>query len=146
MTTAAGSFSFRQLEFILKGQMRDGMLAHRRLLVIPSTILMFLTWLCLGQSLRDDQAARAVTVSHSGGKWTISGKKNTVVLNESDLSTTVRSGSVTWKMVRSSNQDFWSAWTATSFVFAWPRLEQSGSSPRSRMVTDRWRSRCSRIS
>jgi len=49
--------------------------------------------------------APAVTVSHSAGKWTISGKKNTVVLDETDLCIAVQAAGTTWKMVPSSAKD-----------------------------------------
>jgi Family of unknown function (DUF5696) len=49
--------------------------------------------------------AAQVSVSHSTGKWTIAGKKNTMELNESDLAIAVHAGPVTWHMVPSSNRD-----------------------------------------
>src|SRR5690349_1299111 len=51
-------------------------------------------------------AAKAqVTVTHAARVWTISGTKNTAILNESDLSLSVRAGSTTWKMVPSGPHD-----------------------------------------
>jgi hypothetical protein len=49
--------------------------------------------------------APPVTVGHSGGRWTIAGRKTTVVLDEKDLSATVQASGATWKMVPSSNED-----------------------------------------
>jgi len=49
--------------------------------------------------------ARAVTVTHAGGMWTIHGQKNTVELNEHDLAVTVHSGPADWKMVPSGSED-----------------------------------------
>ena len=46
-----------------------------------------------------------VAVTHSDGKWAIAGKKNTVVLNETDFAISVKAGPVVWKMTPSSNQD-----------------------------------------
>jgi hypothetical protein len=50
-------------------------------------------------------AAQRAAVSHADGVWTIRGAKNTVALNERDLSVNIRAGSVTWKMVPSSDHD-----------------------------------------
>lgn len=47
----------------------------------------------------------SVKVTHAAGSWTISGGRKSVTLNESDLSTTVQAGSVTWKMMESSGKD-----------------------------------------
>ena len=52
-----------------------------------------------------DTGAPEVRVTHSSGKWTIAGKKNTVELNEGDLAVSVRSGPVIWKMVPSNGKD-----------------------------------------
>ena len=60
---------------------------------------------CAGQRSPNDTGAPEVTVSHAAGKWTLTGKKNTVELNESDLAVTIKAGSVTWKMVPSSKDD-----------------------------------------
>jgi hypothetical protein len=44
-------------------------------------------------------------VSHGGGKWTIAGKKQTIILNESDLALAVRAGPDVWAMVPSGPHD-----------------------------------------
>jgi hypothetical protein len=44
-------------------------------------------------------------VSHSGGTWTIAGKKNQVTLDEANLAIAVHAGPVTWKMLPSSDRD-----------------------------------------
>jgi hypothetical protein len=50
--------------------------------------------------------APPVDVSHEGKTWTVSGKKQRVTLNESDLSTTIQAdGGTAWKMVPSSARD-----------------------------------------
>jgi hypothetical protein len=49
--------------------------------------------------------APPVTVTHAGGRWTIAGKKTTVILNEADLAVTVQNGGAVWKMVASTPQD-----------------------------------------
>lgn len=63
------------------------------------------SWLCGAQLSPEEWGAPAVTVSHSAGKWTLSGKKNKVVLDELDLSTTLQAGGAIWKMVSSSAKD-----------------------------------------
>jgi hypothetical protein len=52
-----------------------------------------------------DTGAPEVRVTHSAGKWTIAGKKNTVELSEKDLALSVHSGPVIWRMVPSSTSD-----------------------------------------
>lgn len=54
---------------------------------------------------REQWGAPAVTVSHEKGKWIISGKKNKVILSESDLSMKVQAGPVNWMMVPSLEND-----------------------------------------
>jgi hypothetical protein len=49
--------------------------------------------------------AQRAAASLADGVWTVRGAKNTVVLNERDLSVNIRAGSVTWKMVPSSDHD-----------------------------------------
>ena len=53
---------------------------------------------------RADWGATEVDVSHDADKktWTLKGKKNTVVLNERDLSLAIQAGPTTWKMVPST--------------------------------------------
>src|SRR5262245_8304919 len=54
---------------------------------------------------RESWGAPEVQVSQADGKWTIAGKKQTVVIDAKDLSTQVRAGSVTWNMVPSGPND-----------------------------------------
>jgi hypothetical protein len=54
---------------------------------------------------REQWGAPAVTVSHTEGKWIISGKTNKVILYESDLSVKVQAGSVNWMMLPSLEND-----------------------------------------
>ncbi len=56
---------------------------------------------------REDWGAAAVDVSHDADMhvWTLKGKKNTVVLNEKDLSLKIQSGSTIWSMVPSASTD-----------------------------------------
>ena len=59
-----------------------------------------------GQQLsRDQWGAPAVKVSHVGGNWIIAGKKNTVTVNDSDLSLKVQAGADAWTMAPSSAKD-----------------------------------------
>jgi hypothetical protein len=46
-----------------------------------------------------------VTVTHSGGNWTIAGPKNTAILSESNFALSVRAGAVTWNLVPSAAND-----------------------------------------
>jgi catechol 2,3-dioxygenase-like lactoylglutathione lyase family enzyme len=46
-----------------------------------------------------------VTVTSSAGTWTIAGRKNTVVLEQGDLSVRIQARDATWKMIPSSAQD-----------------------------------------
>ena len=63
-------------------------------------------WVLWAQPLpREQWGAAPVTVSHSGGKWTIAGKTQTVTIEESDLALEVRAGSTVWKMVPSGPND-----------------------------------------
>jgi hypothetical protein len=81
------------------------MLGHRLATLTPVALLASSSWLCAGQMPAEEWGAPAVKVSRSAAKWTLSGKRHTVVLNESDLSVTVQAGAVIWKMVPSSAQD-----------------------------------------
>ena len=58
-----------------------------------------------GQLAREQWGAPAVNVSHSSGKWIISGNKNQVTINESDLSMKVQAGANFWELVPSSAKD-----------------------------------------
>jgi hypothetical protein len=54
---------------------------------------------------REQWGAPLVSISSANGKWTIAGKKQTVVLNESDLALEIRAGPATWRMVPSHPND-----------------------------------------
>ena len=62
----------------------------QRYLILKTVALMIMLPLlhiaALGQLAREQWGAPAVNVSRSGGKWIISGNKNQVTLDESDLS------------------------------------------------------------
>ena len=59
----------------------------------------------LAQGAGDAGATAPVSVDHTGGNWTIAGKKNTIFLNERTLAVTVRAGATTWNMAPSSSED-----------------------------------------
>ncbi|HKE24723.1 MAG TPA: DUF5696 domain-containing protein [Bryobacteraceae bacterium] len=52
-----------------------------------------------------DTGAPQVTVTHSGSKWTLAGRKNSVELDATSLAVVVHAGPVTWKMMPSSPDD-----------------------------------------
>lgn len=54
---------------------------------------------------REQWGAMPVTVSDQNGKWIISGKKNTVTINESNLAMKVQAGAAVWQMVPSAAND-----------------------------------------
>jgi hypothetical protein len=54
---------------------------------------------------REQWGAPLVNVSHADGKWTITGKKQTVTLTESNLALEVRAGTADWNMVASGTND-----------------------------------------
>jgi hypothetical protein len=54
---------------------------------------------------RAEWGAPAVITSHANGQWTIAGRRNTVVLNDSDLAVTIQAGPTVWKMAPSSGDD-----------------------------------------
>jgi hypothetical protein len=54
---------------------------------------------------REEWGAPMVNVSRAEGKWIIAGKKNKVMLNESDLALSLQAGPATWAMVPSSAKD-----------------------------------------
>ena len=57
------------------------------------------------QRPRDQWGAMPVVVSHIGDKWLIKGKRNTVTLNQSNLTLSVQASLTTWNMVPSSTGD-----------------------------------------
>jgi Family of unknown function (DUF5696) len=52
-----------------------------------------------------DTGAPQVTVSHSAGKWTVAGRRNTIDVDASNLAITIHAGPAVWKMVPSSADD-----------------------------------------
>jgi hypothetical protein len=76
-------------------------------LIICAAIFTFACYaMSLAQPLpREQWGAPAVNVSHTGGKWIITGNKNKVTLNESDLALGVQAGPADWAMVPSSAED-----------------------------------------
>ncbi len=73
---------------------------------VTALIFLLLSSTANAQTLRpQDWGAPAIDVTHADGKWTLAGSKNTVVLDESNLSTTIQASGVIWKMVPSSNRD-----------------------------------------
>ncbi len=54
---------------------------------------------------RQERGAPMVSVSQSGGIWTIAGKLQTVTINQSDLAIAVKAGPVSWKMAPSLKDD-----------------------------------------
>jgi hypothetical protein len=71
------------------------------------TSILYLTFTCISvpEPLPEEAGTPSVTVSHTNGKWTVAGKKNTVVLNEADLGIDIHAGPANWKMVPSSSRD-----------------------------------------
>jgi len=57
------------------------------------------------QLSREQWGAIPVTVTHTGNNWIIEGKRNKVVLNESDLGITIQTSSTNWKMMPSKPGD-----------------------------------------
>ncbi len=68
-------------------------------------------------------AGQPVTVSHAGEVWSIRGQKNTVELNEHDLSVTIHAAAVLWKMVPSGSEDMLVGAGGDRF---WVRLADAG--------------------
>ena len=79
---------------------------HQRLVISAFTVMLSISpYVSAHQLPREQWGAPPITVSHAGGKWTIAGKKNTVTINESDLSIRVDSDSAQWLMVPSAASD-----------------------------------------
>src|SRR4051812_38602055 len=53
----------------------------------------------------DDSGFHPISVTHADGNWTISGNKNTVILNEETLAVSVKAGARTWNLMPSSSDD-----------------------------------------
>jgi len=81
------------------------MLKYRFACFLPAVLLAFRPGVCAAQDAPSDTGAPQVAVTHAAGKWTLAGRKNTVVLNEADLAVTVQSGPASWKMVPSADTD-----------------------------------------
>src|SRR5262249_15060938 len=54
------------------------------------------------QLQRSQWGAPSFSVTHSNGNWVIAGRKNTVTINESDLSIKVQAGPASWSMMPSA--------------------------------------------
>ena len=57
------------------------------------------------QLAREQWGGVPVTVSHTPGKWTIAGKLNRVILNETDLGLTIQAGPTQWAIMPSKSGD-----------------------------------------
>ena len=81
-------------------------MSHQRLMISALTAILMTSSCVSAQQLpREQWGAPPVTVSHAGGKWMITGKKNRVTINEADLSIRVDSDSVHWLMMPSAGKD-----------------------------------------
>jgi Family of unknown function (DUF5696) len=70
------------------------------------TIVLSVTAVAHSQQLsREQWGAMPVMVSRSGGKWVITGKRNTITLNEADLQLNVLAGTMQWSMAPSTPGD-----------------------------------------
>jgi hypothetical protein len=67
--------------------------------------LIFSVTLSAQQLPRDQWGAPPVTVTRNGGQWIIAGKKQTIVLDGSNLALKVQAGPVVWAMVPSGAND-----------------------------------------
>ncbi|HTW94473.1 MAG TPA: DUF5696 domain-containing protein [Tepidisphaeraceae bacterium] len=54
---------------------------------------------------RDQWGAPLVTITHNDNTWTLTGQKQTVTLNQNDLTLSVQSGPTTWSMIPSQAGD-----------------------------------------
>lgn len=71
-----------------------------------SVFMLILNFAGLAQQLsRDQWGAPPVDVSHSNGRWVVTGKKNKVTLNESDLAVKIEAGTDVWNLVPSTAKD-----------------------------------------
>ena len=81
-------------------------MSHQRLVISAFTAILMISSCVSAQQLpREQWGAPPVTVSRAGGKWTIAGKKNKVLINEADLSIRVDSDSAHWLMMPSAAKD-----------------------------------------
>jgi hypothetical protein len=62
------------------------------------------------QLSREQWGAMPVTVSHTGGKWTIADRTNRVTLSEKDLALTIQTGPAQWTMMPSKVGDMLVKW------------------------------------
>src|SRR5258705_5820744 len=61
--------------------------------------------LCAQQLPREQWGAMPVTVTHTGGKWIITGKNSMVLLHEAELALQVNAGAAHWHMLQSVARD-----------------------------------------
>src|SRR5579872_5231626 len=54
---------------------------------------------------REQWGAPAVSVTHAAGHWTIAGKRNQIVLDDSDLAVGIVAEGVSWRMKPSQDDD-----------------------------------------
>src|SRR6267142_7026588 len=54
---------------------------------------------------REQWGAPPVNISHSGGKWTIAGRKQSVSLNETSFTIEIHAGPAPWAMISSTTND-----------------------------------------
>ena len=79
---------------------------HIPLMIVALVLISIFTAPAFSQTLsRADWVLPEVDVSHQDGKWTIAGKRQTVVLDEKTLAMTIKSGPVTWAMAPSLDDD-----------------------------------------
>src|SRR5262245_21947993 len=81
---------------------------HRQ--ISSCTFAVWFAGICLAPSAelslpREQWGAPPVTVSHANGQWSIAGRKQTVLLNESNLALEIRAGAAVWNMVPSGTND-----------------------------------------
>src|SRR5258705_9753562 len=72
-----------------------------QLLTVAVATVILSAPLCAQQLPREQWGAMPVTVTHTGGKWIITGKNNKVTLNEADLALQVHDGAAHWDMLPS---------------------------------------------
>ena len=81
-------------------------MSHQRLVLSAFIAILTISSCVSAQQLQRKQwGAMAVSVSHTDGKWIISGQKNKVTLNESDLALSIQAGPARWAMMPSTAKD-----------------------------------------
>ena len=98
---------------------------YRNRIIPASLFLLILPAILLAQGPlpRQQWGAPVVDVTESNGIWTIAGKKQTVLLNQKDLSVQIKAGSVNWNLVRSSKDDMLVKYAGEEFYL---RLADAG--------------------